>query len=82
MRSAPHASQGLPWACVACGAAGTGGSAPGPRLTSANRVVASVLPVPRWDLLGEGNPSWVLLLSAMTMGKARFIPWDGRALQK
>ena len=58
------------------------GSAPGPGLTSANRVGASVLPAPQGDLLGEGNPSWVLLLGATLMGKARFILQDGRALQK
>lgn len=36
----------------------------------------------QWDLLGEVNPSWVLLLGAMPMDKARFILWDGRTLQK
>lgn len=85
MRAAPHdsqvlhGSQALPRARAACRERG---SAPAPRLTSANRVGASMLPAPQWDLLGEGNPSWVLLLGATLMGKARFILWAGRALQK
>lgn len=43
------------------------------------RVGTSMLCESRWDLLGEGNPSWVLLLGAVPMHKGRFMLWDGTA---
>lgn len=44
-------------------------------LTPTGRVGTSVPREPRWELLAEGSPSWVLLLGAVPGDKARLILW-------